>query len=339
MSKDSSGESLEAILASIRRSLAEQATSVLQEEAVAPPELLPRAGGSTDLDAPPIPASLSQALAGVSDAAQAAGKADPPIAAVAPAPAGTPAAAPRPMAAQDPVVDPAPPVPATPAGASVRADPTAAAGGQVPAVGPVAGPLVERASTEAPIVAPAGEPAPGQKDPLWFLSQGPGPPPEPKPARAPEPKPSRLGSVRGPLAPFFGSTAEEVVKVEMVPDPPLRSRKDAMPPPASPLPSLASAQAFEGPHAVSGDAPRAVDAAGVARTSSIFGPAPAEARTAGAGETLSQIQALEAMVADLLRPMLRRWLDENMPRLVSAALKAEAELMSRRDPGRDPKKP
>ena len=38
------------------------------------------------------------------------------------------------------------------------------------------------------------------------------------------------------------------------------------------------------------------------------------------------------MVAELLRPMLRRWLDENMPRLVSAALKAEAELISKRDP-------
>jgi cell pole-organizing protein PopZ len=42
--------------------------------------------------------------------------------------------------------------------------------------------------------------------------------------------------------------------------------------------------------------------------------------------------AFETMVAELLRPMLRRWLDENMPRLVSAALKAEAEVMSRRDP-------
>jgi cell pole-organizing protein PopZ len=46
----------------------------------------------------------------------------------------------------------------------------------------------------------------------------------------------------------------------------------------------------------------------------------------------SQLQGLDAMVADLLRPMLRRWLDENMPRLVSAALKAEAETVSRRDP-------
>jgi cell pole-organizing protein PopZ len=51
---------------------------------------------------------------------------------------------------------------------------------------------------------------------------------------------------------------------------------------------------------------------------------------AAAGAT--QLQGLDAMVADLLRPMLRRWLDENMPRLVSAALKAEAENPPRRDP-------
>ena len=68
MSRDSSGESLEAILASIRRSLAEQTTSVLQEEAVVPAELLPPADGIADLDAPPIPASLSQRLALAPDA-------------------------------------------------------------------------------------------------------------------------------------------------------------------------------------------------------------------------------------------------------------------------------
>jgi hypothetical protein len=61
-------------------------------------------------------------------------------------------------------------------------------------------------------------------------------------------------------------------------------------------------------------------------------PGPA---AAGSSEALPHVRGLEAMVAELLRPMLRRWLDENMPRLVSAALKAEADLMS----GRDPKKP
>jgi cell pole-organizing protein PopZ len=52
----------------------------------------------------------------------------------------------------------------------------------------------------------------------------------------------------------------------------------------------------------------------------------------GAAAGATQLHGLEAMVAELLRPMLRRWLDENMPRLVSAALKAEADNLSRRDP-------
>ncbi len=34
---------------------------------------------------------------------------------------------------------------------------------------------------------------------------------------------------------------------------------------------------------------------------------------------------LEDSVKDMLRPMLRQWLDENMPRMVTAALKDELD--------------
>jgi hypothetical protein len=222
----------------------------------------------------------------------------------------------------------------------------------------------------APVASAAAAPDGGQKDPLWFLSQEPEPkgvaqpagatvpsnaildragaPPPPalesKAARASEAKPSRLGTVRGPLPPFFGSTAAEVVKVDFVPDPPVRRATEAtslQPPPSPP-----ASDPLDGTRTVHGEAPRGVDAssqadnAGSMRASSIFGPPPGDARAGGAADLAApQIQALETMVAELLRPMLRRWLDENMPRLVSAALKAEAELISRRDPGRDPKKP
>jgi hypothetical protein len=64
-------------------------------------------------------------------------------------------------------------------------------------------------------------------------------------------------------------------------------------------------------------------------------PTGAAIPAATGADALPHVRGLEAMVAELLRPMLRRWLDENMPRLVSAALKAEADVMS----GRDPKKP
>jgi hypothetical protein len=365
MSRDASGENLESILASIRRSLSEQVTSVLEEEIVAPAELLPAADApAADLDAPPVPASLSEQLAVTADARQpaagtpgeaaaaiaaepppaaetttaAASPARTPILSLVPVPAAALLAAPETLAAADPVA-PAPSL-----------APAAGAGGAPSTVPAPVPPAAEVAPVEAPVAPPAAAPlAPGQKDPLWFLSQPTGsPPPEPKPARPPEPKPSRLGSVRGPLPPFFGSSAEEVVKVEMVPDRPVRSRVDAPLPltPAAPFPPHLdprlppSAQPVDGLRTANGEALRAAHSAGSARTSAIFDPPPADAGTAGGDEAQPpQIQALEAMVADLLRPMLRRWLDENMPRLVSAALKAEAEVMSRRDSGRDPKKP
>ena len=44
---------------------------------------------------------------------------------------------------------------------------------------------------------------------------------------------------------------------------------------------------------------------------------------APAGDT-PHTHALEVMVLDLLKPMLRQWLDENMPRLVAEALSEEA---------------
>jgi cell pole-organizing protein PopZ len=318
MSRDSSGENLESILASIRRSLAEQATSVLDDEIAVPAASHLLADDSADPDVPPLPASLSQHLAGTPDTRQASWKGISTN-------AGGPSAP-----DEDPL--PAPIVTAVNVAQAV----TALASG-------------EAARLEESLDAAAEA---DQKDPLWFLSQEPelkgaaaaaktildraGAPPPPameaKPAL--DPKPSRLGAVRGPLPPFFGSPAAGVVKVAFVPDPPARQGTEV--PPAPPAASVAPPP-FD--RTTSGEAPRGLDApqraadsASSTRASSIFGPAPG----GPADLATPQIQALEAMVAELLRPMLRRWLDENMPRLVSAALKAEAELMARRDPARDP---
>jgi uncharacterized protein len=372
MSRDSSGESLEAILASIRRSLAEQATSVLEDEAAAPVD------GAADLDAPPIPASLSQHLGITPDAHQPSSKGtsiDPGGAGAAAAEAMPPSA--DGASAMSPGAGPPTlAVVTAPAVTAVEVpQPTmtwAPGAAPAPAFAPLAPAAVGEAAADridaAPVASAGAAPERGQKDALWFLSQEPAPkgatqpagaavpptaildragaPPPPaleaKPARAADPKPSRLGSVRGPLPPFFGSTAAEVVKVDFVPDPPVRKATEAMSPLPPHLPPasypLDSGRTVDGDALRGIDAPaRAADSAGSMRASSIFGPAPGDARTGGAADVAApQIQALEAMVAELLRPMLRRWLDENMPRLVSAALKAEAELMSRRDPGRDP---
>ncbi|MBO0763907.1 MAG: DUF2497 domain-containing protein [Hyphomicrobiaceae bacterium] len=163
--------------------------------------------------------------------------------------------------------------------------------------------------------------------------------------------------MRGPLPPFFGSSTEGT-KVEVVPAPELMPAVSPPPPTAyglagdqlhgpvtSPAMSPAPwAAAGLGPHdlpgmhadagAVPGGGPNRKAAELLDRPAADGGIAAMDGRPA-APDNPPQVLALpglEAMVAELLRPLLRRWLDENMPRLVSAALRAEAELMAKRDP-------
>ena len=332
------GESLESILASIRRSLAEQATGVLEEEAIAPVELLPSSDPATDLDIPPIPASLAQRLSSAPDRRQS-------------APTGVGGVAASGVDAPPPVAEGAPAVllaartqARTPTLTVVPAPAVALAAEPGQLRDPVIVPAPAVAPT--PVVAPdAADAAPGQKDdPLWFLCQEAGPRAAAQPAGACRHRPPSRNRrdwahVRGPLPPFFGSSAE-AVKVEMAPDPPVLSGAGAMPPltPAfvAPPPPPAAQPVDGATHGQRrGPARPGCGAAGVPtsgqRENELDLRASARRCPDGRGRRgrpQPQIQALEAMVAELLRPMLRRWLDENMPRLVSAALKAEADLMS-----------
>jgi cell pole-organizing protein PopZ len=192
-------------------------------------------------------------------------------------------------------------------------------------------------------------PAPASKDPLWFLGRGAETPAKngaaeaggldafPKPATTNLKVPvaeakARADIVRGPLPPFFGSSPE-AAKVEVAPIPPVASPistvmaplppASVVPPPAGDILQGNTETAHPAPRMQ--PAPAAQDVAPNGKAGSLFGAA-----TDGPAPN----QALEVMVAELLRPMLRRWLDENMPRLVSAALKAEAALLSERDPNK-----
>jgi cell pole-organizing protein PopZ len=298
MSKpDTAGESLESILAAIRKSLAEQATDVLEEEVVAPVGL--------QEDAPVAPQGgdgFFQRLRDVTD--------DAPQPAV-PAPSGQ-----------------EPPPPAAPV----------------------------EAAPPPPAPEPAPAPAPASKDPLWFLGRGAESPMKNGSAEAggldpfPKPAPSglkvpvaeskaRADIVRGPLPPFFGSSAE-AAKVEVAPMPavaPPMSGVTAPLPPASVVPPTVGdvlkgdAEAAPLPRVQPGPAGAAPDVVSNGKAGSLLGGNTVAYGKTAAADGPTQNQALEAMVAELLRPMLRRWLDENMPRLVSAALEAEAALLSERD--------
>jgi cell pole-organizing protein PopZ len=283
MSKpDPTGESLESILASIRRSLSEQSTDVLAEEPAAPAEA-PKGAIS----------GLARRLAESGD--------DLPL----------------------PVEDLGPVEP--------EPDILALPGEPQPDAPPLSAPVPSQAVL---IPTPTPAPAQPQKDALWFLGArggsetgSPARPEAPAPAAvAPQPvtsKPAQSGVVRGPLPPFFGSSAE-AQKAEVVLVQPSSPGAGMILPPAPQPTKPANGQA--GPAlGQAADGGLRNGAAGV-----LFGQAAQDARAAAEGAT-PHVQGLEAMVAELLRPMLQRWLDENMPRLVSAALKDEAIRMAARN--------
>jgi uncharacterized protein DUF2497 len=338
MSKlDPTSESLESILASIRRSLAEQSTDILADDGAAPAPVDPLGAVVPAEDAPPR--FLGN---GGSEAPY---HAEPPLPAGVPLPAGIPVPTDRAFAGLDD-----PPPPASISAALAR--------------------RYEASASPAPAPASASpQPEESPKDPLWFLARGkdkkdgiPAPTPgafaQPAPASMASPavaepkpvpkEPALKEIVRGPLPPFFGSSPE-AAKVEVSPAPPtpgaLLPPAAGIPPPAAAVrPSEADPPRTALPGAPAASAGSAVPPGAALRETLPNGKAnsfpvhPAAdstlppTATTPPGASTPQLQSLDAMVADLLRPMLRRWLDENMPRLVSAALKAEAETLSRRDP-------
>jgi cell pole-organizing protein PopZ len=60
-------------------------------------------------------------------------------------------------------------------------------------------------------------------------------------------------------------------------------------------------------------------------TEPAYEPEPVAAQANGRHEPEGASMTLEDSVKDMLRPMLRQWLDENMPRMVTAALKDELD--------------
>jgi uncharacterized protein len=335
MSKlDPTSESLESILASIRRGLAEQSTDVLTEDGAQQPVSLDILGSVVPGDEPP-PRFLGGA------GTEAPRQPQVPLPTETPLPAGFPVQTDQAFAGLD---DPPPP-------ASISA-------------------VLARGDEGSRPPAPAAVPAPPQsegasKDPLWFLARGKDgvPPPTPggaplpapvqpmttqpaapaalapSPAAAPKPAPKETALkeiVRGPLPPFFGSSPE-TSKVEVSPAPPTASvplpGTAAIPP--APIARTAEAEPQRSAAPVRSSAPGR-EALPNGKASPPVPVPPTAGSTAAPAATpqaaATHLQGLDAMVAELLRPMLRQWLDENMPRLVSAALKAEAEASSRRDP-------
>ena len=142
------------------------------------------------------------------------------------------------------------------------------------------------------------------------------PAPEPEPAYVPE-----------PVEELIEDDIEFGPEPDPVPEPAPEPVVAAAPQPAPPAPAPAApAQAdpvFEEPAMsaqsqpiVSGDAEKAASAA--------FGALASSLASGGEGRTLEEI------VSDMLRPMLKEWLDSNLPPLVERLVAEEIERIARR---------
>jgi uncharacterized protein len=190
---------------------------------------------------------------------------------------------------------------------------------------------------------PSQAASPAPEDPLWFLSRR----EEPKPAgsqsllgldrdasaapppAAPvsEPSLTRPEVLRASMPPFFGSS-ESTVTPPAAEAPAASSGQPVRSAPsnaaAAPAAAPPTAPAIE--REVSLVAAAAERAAGHPVSSGVSGlnGATGGAKVNAAPGDAASNRALEAVVLELLKPMLRQWLDENMPRLVAQAISDEA---------------
>jgi DNA polymerase-3 subunit gamma/tau len=300
--------SLEQILATIRESLA--------EEAADPPAQTPvPASGKTVA----TPAAVVAAPRAAAQPAPSASAEPAPGASARPAKAATPAAVKR---DDEDLAD------------LFETKPSAPAAAVTPAPAP--------AAPDKPADAPADLP----KDPLWFLSKRPMETAGDVPAAAtPHETPvatialpgeegaklSRPETLRGTLPPLFESGKEaETTKspaVSRTPEAPAAPLAAPSPPkggngqaPAE-VGRKAPIQATEAPMQATPDKPTSAASAPVANGRA--GPIATAAAPASGEAAATQVRAFEQAIAHVLEPVLRKWLDDNLPRMVQAAIREE----------------
>lgn len=306
MSKpDPADGSLESILASIRKSLAEQSTEALSEAAA----------DNQDKDARPVrKPGLTQRLAGAT---------------MAPPPSKTAKGAGNDLSdLLEESVHTAGKAPVTPAVEDGRGVP---------------------------------EPAPSsENDPLWFLTRRDeavrdaelpplGAPDSNAPAESDasrvssDPGLTRPEVMRASMPPFFGSTAEAVNSTS----PPVETATPTSPVRTQSATAPASAPQSGAQEAMAREVSLLAAAAEVAASrpskpepqpvppAALNGKGPVVPDAAPAADA-PHIRPLEVMVLDLLKPMLRQWLDENMPRMVAEAL--DEQVQRNRTGAGNPKK-
>jgi cell pole-organizing protein PopZ len=118
--------------------------------------------------------------------------------------------------------------------------------------------------------------------------------------------------------PAPAAAVETLGDLDLYPPADARPKADVPPPPAAPAPAYAAAPApvRDSEHLVSDVAAHA--------TASAFGQLAQRVAMPREGRTL------EDLVREMLNPLLRAWLDENLPAIVQAKVEEEVERIARR---------
>ena len=221
-------------------------------------------------------------------------------------------------------------------------------------------PAPSKGASPAPVDPEPSEPG-EKKDPLWFLARKPAA--ESEPAQKEEPlsrtggddatpapeelKLTRLETLRSSLPPLFGADAEERAEIKAEP---INFVQPASPRPATladfgtpekgkdekpeakaalpdkvPQPEKASAPPATRPD-LAMPLPTPPPPASVAPAAEAMASALTEPRrnaVKGSPAATAQARALEQMIGQLLEPVIRNWLEVNLPRLVEKVVREE----------------
>lgn len=171
------------------------------------------------------------------------------------------------------------------------------------------------AETPPAAAAPAPEPEPE-----------PAPEPEPEPApepvveAAPEPEPEAAEEEVLELTELYEAPADEPAPSESIGDLDIVEAAPEPEPEATPAPEPAY-------DALVGESAAASAASAFAGLAASFKKP--EAAPAGGDMSFVSGNTVEAMVAEMLRPLLKDWLDNNLPGIVQAAVQKEVERIAR----------
>lgn len=215
-------------------------------------------------------------------------------------------------------------LPRAPLAASAKAEPVAEHRSEPPALYPRPAP---EAAAEKPVAEPVHESAPPRPAPVPPVAVAPGPAaatapvaplaPEPRVGRPAEPDEREPASSRHPATP---ASPQVVAEPSLVAAP---GPTAAVPPKATEPMRAASPPPTEPPQ----PAAKAADATLLsARTDAAVETAFNQLAGAMLGR---EARSIEDVVKDMMRPMLKDWLDENLPSLVERLVREEIQRVSR----------